>query len=131
MTNQELDKAIAEIRGERCMYYSLVPLEFGKDGPACHKNSIAFPDACRREGTSYCLSYENKPYSSNIRYAFELWDKMKEAGLCPCLSTIDLDGNTNPCCSITIPSQLIIQESKAETEARAIAECFYKWRSDE
>jgi hypothetical protein len=118
----ERDRRIAELRGDKCTQYSMTPIEFGTSGPACRYNSIAFPDDCRREGESYCLGYEDKPYSTDITTAMELWDEMVKDGLYPVLRTIEIDHGE-------IGYRMCAGEVyEGWSKADAISGCYLEWK---
>ena len=101
----EIDKKIAELRGNTCTHYKEC---YGHIEDRCH----------------LCKDMFYKPYSTDIKYAFELWDEMKEAGY-----TVELEYHTMPsfdcCAAVYKPSEYstkgeYLAEGHGETEAEAI-----------
>jgi hypothetical protein len=125
---EERDKRIAEIRGDTCIAYSVVPIKIHTAGPACMKKSIAFPD-CHN-----CLMFLYPKYSTDINAAMELWEEMKseikgeslnsKGELYLSFNNPDFMGPIN--CEIIDMGRIL--SSRGDTEADAISGVYLKWK---
>jgi hypothetical protein len=110
-----MDKRIAELRGEEC---------WNDDNP-----NWSFCDTtCDK-----CNTPMAKPYSTDIRYAMELWGEMKAAGMSLQLNSY---GDIVRCVLykpyVTTKGNRLkeLYADASHTEAEAIAGAYLKWRED-
>jgi len=120
ITGIELDRAIAEMRGEKsCMHYSGFPLGVSEDSEGCTNDSIAWPD-CEN-----CLMFSHKPYSSSIVHAMELMNEMilewdfVDISSCQRGHVVNLVRNLEN-----------FHNTHGRTMAEAISGAWYKWKQE-
>ena len=107
----ERNKRIAELRGEEIVCIHRSPT---------HRTGCVYNDICER-----CFRFESdKPYSTDISAAMELWDEMKEWGKqSPDLLRLEFIPVIDAClCYI---GQI---GCEGKDEADAISGCYLKWK---
>jgi hypothetical protein len=113
-----MDKRIAEIRKDE--FVCTLP----EDAFMCPNWSEWADKKCEHP----CDYKGALPYSTDIRYAMELWEEMKAANAILELCTTGGYKNTGIACKVYIAGKMFLY--KAETEAEAIAGAYLKWRED-
>lgn len=120
MTGNELDRAIAEIRGDEWYTWCV----------ECDTTAVGTFDSCPACGASKSsLTSYPKPCSTEIVHAMELWEEMFKSGMMPVIRTIFIEEGEYGYRVYFEHHNSYSHEAWKLTET--ISWAYYKWRKGE